>query len=297
MSDKGIQTAIEFFNQAIEKDPNYASAYVGLAECYYSLAEDGSLPPREAYAKVKEAATKAVALDDSLGDAHTVMGMAYTYNDWDLNSADKELRLALKLSPNSVMAHVDYASHLLRLGKRDEAFAEMAKARSLDPVSTVQCPLGFFLYMARENDKAIEIFRLAGTDPAHYGLALAYLQEGKDAEAIEEFERCHGGSDEIDTKEKAAALRQAYQDAGMRGYWKKHLQLLITESKRRYIRPLEIAYDYTMLGEKELAFEWLEKAYEERGDGMPELGVDRRFDSLHSDPRFQDLLRRIGLPL
>jgi tetratricopeptide (TPR) repeat protein len=225
------------------------------------------------------------------------MGMAYAYGDWDQNSAGRELRLAVELCPNSAMAHSEYASHLLRLGKGDEAFPEMAKASALDPVSIFKCSFGFFLYFARENDKAIEQFRLADTDSAHFGLALAYLQEGKDAEAIEEFERCHGGSGEIDTKEKAAALRQAYKNAGMRGYWKKHLQLFMTESKRRYIRPLEIAADYTMLGEKEPAFEWLEKAYEEHGFGMATLGLDRRFDSLHSDPRFRELLHRIGLPL
>jgi TolB-like protein/DNA-binding winged helix-turn-helix (wHTH) protein/Tfp pilus assembly protein PilF len=290
------EKAIQFFNQAIKKDPNYASSYVGLANDYFGLANVGLLPPREAFAKVKEAAAKAVALDGSLGDAHTVMGMAYAYGDWNLNSAERELRLATELSPNSAMAHGEYASHLQRLGKRDEAFAGMAKASALDPVSFFKCSFGFFLYFARENDKAIEQFRLGDTESAHYGLALAYLQEGKNAEAIEEFERSTGASDEIDTKEKAAALRQAYKDAGMRGYWNKQLQLLMTESKRRYIRPLEIAYDYTMLGEKELAFEWLEKAYEEHGFGMLSLGVDRRFDSLHSDPRFQDLLRRIGLP-
>ena len=298
LSLEGFHTAIELFNQAIEKDPNYAAAYAGLADCYYKLGSWGELPPREAFAKLKEAAEKAVALDSSLGDAHTAMGVAYTYNDWDLNAADRELRRALELSPNSGGAHDWYSFHLLRLGKRDEAFAEMAKARALDPVSKLtNVSVGFFLYFAREDDKAIEQLQLSDSDPGHSGLALVYLQKGRYAEAIQEFELCIMGLDEIDAKEKAAALRQAFKEAGMRGYWKKHLQLLITESKRRYIMPLEVASDYAMLGEKELAFEWLEKAYEDHGDGMPDLGLDRRFDSLHSDPRFRELLHRIGLPL
>jgi len=295
---QGFLTATEFFNRAIDKDPNYARAYVGLADCYYKLGNWGVRPPREVFAKLKEAATKAVALDGSLGDAHTVMALAYTLNDWDLNGAGRELRLAIELSPNSAMAHDEYSFNLLQLGKREEALAEMSKARALDPVSEyTNAGVGFFLYFARESDKAIEQLRLAGSSPGHYGLALAYLQRGSYAEAIEEFERADGGSEEIDTKEKAAALRQAFKDGGMPGYWNKHLQLLMTESKRRYIRPLEIAFDYTMLGEKEFAFEWLQKAFEEHGNGMTMLGLDRRFDSLHSDPRFRKLLHRIGLPI
>lgn len=299
-TEEGVQKGIEYLQQAIESDPGYALAYAGLADCYIVLgAPLNALPPGEAFLEAKAAATKALEIDDTLAEAHATLGVVKQRFDWDPEGAAKEFRRAIELNPGYATAHQWYAINFEIMGRHDEAIAEAQRAYELDPLSLIiNARLGHSYYFARRYDQAIEQYRKTlELDPnftiAHARLGWAYEQKGLHSEAIEEFLK----ADALSGKSPATvtALKQAFAASGMRGYWRKALELEREKAKHRYVSAYEIAALYARLNEREQAFEWLEKACEERSSGLVYLKVEPSFDSLRHHPRFADLLRRIHL--
>jgi tetratricopeptide (TPR) repeat protein len=300
LSDKGFTKAVEYFQQAIEKDPTYAPAYVGLADCYWKLADFGFLPPAEAIPKSKAAVERALALDDTLSEAHATRGDLAVLVDWDWQVAEREYRRALDLNPNNATIHAWYGCFLMGMNRRDEALAEIRTAQTMDPISLdTNLIAAMVLYSARQYDQAIvqsrKMCELYPDDSAGpYWLATSYEQKGMYPEAVENYLRVK--TLEGASKEQVAALRHSYLKSGMRGYRDKELELIEAGSKTIYSYAGEIARNYAMLGDKERAFQWLEKAYKLHDTSLVGLKIDPRFDNLRRDPRYEDLLRRVGFP-
>ncbi len=259
-----MQKGIEYLQQAIESDPGYALAYAGLADCYIVLgAPLNALPPGEAFLEAKAAATKALEIDDTLAEAHATLGVVKQRFDWDPEGAAQEFRRAIELNPGYATAHQWYAINFEIMGRHDEAIAEAQRAYELDPLSLIiNARLGHSYYFARRYDQAIEQYRKTlELDPnftiAHARLGWAYEQKGLHAEGIEEFLK----ADALSGKSPATvtALKQAFAASGMRGYWRKALELEREKAKHRYVSAYEIAALYARLNEKEQAFEWLER--------------------------------------
>ncbi len=299
-TEDALNKAVEYFEQAIERDPNYAVAYAGLADSYCLIGLWGPTSPREAFPRAKAAALKAVEIDGTLAEAHTSLGFVGLHLDWDWARVESEFKRAIDINPNYATAHHWYAHYLMCMGRLDEALSEMKKAQSLDPLSLViNTELGFPLYFARRYDEAIEQYRKAlEMDPnfyrAHWLLGLAYQQKGMSEQAIDELQKAIALSGRTPTT--VAGLGYVYARAGKRDQARKVLSQLAELSKRRYVPSLEVAVVYSALAEKDRAIAWLEKGYEEHAGWMPRLKVDPRLDDLRSDPRFQDLVRRVGLP-
>jgi TolB-like protein/DNA-binding winged helix-turn-helix (wHTH) protein/Tfp pilus assembly protein PilF len=293
----GLKRAVDYFDQAIQKDPNYAQAYAGLADSYDLLGdwEYGVLAPNEAYPKAKAAAVKALELDNTLGEAHASLAFSLDVFDWDWGSAEREFRRAIALNPGYATAHHWYAWHLSEMGRNSEAIAEMRKAENLDPLSLIiSADMAELLLVAHLNDEAIEQSRrTVDMDPnfaiAHYELGQAFVQEHSYNEAIAEFHQAielSGGSIPCTSN-----LAYAYAVSNKRNEAVKILIDLKTRSTRN---GSEIALIYVGLGEKDRAMQWLEKAYEEHFN--PSILLRPAFDPLRSDPRFQNLVHRVGLP-
>jgi DNA-binding winged helix-turn-helix (wHTH) protein/TolB-like protein/tetratricopeptide (TPR) repeat protein len=295
-TEERTRKAIEYFNQAIETDPNYALAYAGLADAYYGLSEL-YLPPKEAMPKARAAAMKALEIDESLAEAHTSLALVKTFYEWDWSGAEREYQRAIELNPNYAMAHEWYGWHLALTGRHDESIAEVRRAQQIDPVSIdINWSLGVVFYFARQYDKAIKqlqtTLEMDSTHRlAHFHLGASFFQKGMYEEAVAEFEKeklLAGGH-------LSAALGYTYGVTGRRDEAEEILRGLKERSKRHFVSSNSIALVYTGLGEKDLAFEWLEKAYQERSELMTWLKVDPRLDSLRSESRFTDLMRRVGL--
>jgi serine/threonine protein kinase/Tfp pilus assembly protein PilF len=297
-TEDGLKRAIEHFNQAIEIDPNYALAYAGLSSAYWN-DNDLHMPPWEAMPKAKAAAIKALAIDEKLAEAHAALAIALTAYDWDWLNAEKEIRRAIELNPDYATAHLYYGWLLSVVGRFDESVAELRRAQQLDPLSLEAGTfLGLSFLRAHQYDQAIEQLQKAlDMDPtfwlARLYLAWTYEAKGQLPEAIAELQRARQLND---SHFILGSLGQAYALSGKTDEAKKILKELLTDSKRRYVSSHSIAIIYAGLGEKNTAFEWLEKAYEQRSEVMSSLKFDTRLDSLHSDPHFAELTRRVGLP-
>ncbi len=296
----GFQSAIAHFQQAIEKDPNYALAYSGLADCYNLLSTYGHVPPRETYPRGKAAATKALELDDKLAEAHASLAWAKLTYDWDWPDAQRELERALELNPNYATAHFWYSYYYFAMGRLDDAVRELRRSLELDPLSLIiNANLGWALVYQRQYDRAIEqgmktLEMDPNFGPAHSLLGWAYLEKGRYAEAISEAQKA--SSDVGGIPERFLVLARAYLKSGNIGKAQKVVEDLKDLSKKRYVSAYAMAHAYIGLDDKERAFEWLEKAYEERSLRPDLMRLDLAFDPLRSDPRFQDLMRRVGLP-
>jgi TolB-like protein/DNA-binding winged helix-turn-helix (wHTH) protein/Tfp pilus assembly protein PilF len=295
----GLKQAIDYFNQAIEKDPTYAPAYSGLADSY-ALAGDwqyGVIAPGEAYPKAKVAATKAVALDSTLGEAHISLAWCLDGFDWDWDFAGREFTRGIELSPGYATGHHWYGWHLATLGRHAEAIAELEKAESLDPLSLIiGSDLAEEFLIAHRYDEAMKQSRKTiNLDPffalAHYVLGEVFVQKHMYKEAVAELQKAI----ELSPGSTAftANLAYAYAVSGTRDAAIKILNDLKNRSDDAFSNAPEIALVYVGLGEKDQAMVWLEKAYRERFN--PGVLLRPAFDPLRSDPRFQDLLRRIGL--
>jgi len=296
----GLRVALAYFNQAIDEDPKYAPAQSGLADTYALLAdwEYGVMAPKEAFPKAKAAAIRALELDSTLGEAHNSLAFCLDVFDWDLDAAGKEYRRAIELNPSYATAHQWYAAHLIVLGRNDEAIAEMRKAEALDPLSLIiSADLADFLVIAHAYDESIrESRKTIELDPnfalAHDQLGQAYLQKNMPAEAVAELQKgvqLSGGSPTI-----IANLARAYVASGKRNDAVALLSALKQRSNASYSHASEIAMISVALGDTDQAMSWLEKGYDERFN--PSVLLRPGFDPLRSNPRFQDLLRRIGLP-
>ena len=292
------QKAITYLQQSIQKDPNYAPAYAGLAEAYATWIP-GMSRPRDLMPKAKEFALKALALDESLAEAHASLGSIELFYDWDWPAADEEFKRATQLNPNYVWAHEFHARSLVTRGRTEEAVAEAKLAIELNPSPmTWDYPIWVFA-LARRNDLALERAQeLVELAPqyvwGHYELARIYSQQGRGVEATQEFLK----ADELfgtDPK-KIVQLKEAFAKSGEHGYWKRVLENYRESAKSNYVPSVLVAEACMRVGEKECAFQWLEKGFEERDDLMINLNVDAVFDGIRSDPRYQDLVRRVGIP-
>ncbi|MBZ5574988.1 MAG: protein kinase [Acidobacteriia bacterium] len=294
----GLQQSIDFFNQAIAKDPRYALAYAGLADAYALLADFNVLPAREVMPKLQTAAAKALELNGNLAEAHTSLAWA-TFHAWDWAGAEKEFKRAIELNASYPTAHLWYGEYLSALGRSEEALAELNRALEQNPLSTeINLALGYRLYYTRQYPQAVaqsqKVLALdASYVPAHVLLGRAYLQQGLNQDAIAEFRQALqlSGGDTNDL----AALGYAQARAGQPGEARKALEELETRSRDTYVQPMWMAAIDLALGEKNEAFDGFEKAYADRSAWLVDLKVDPFFDSIRSDPHFTDLLRRVGL--
>lgn len=297
-SEEGLRASIAHFERAIEKDPTFALAYTGLAGAYAVLGVN-YLPPLEVFPKAKTAVESALRIDARLAEVYDVLGGIKIFFDWDWVGAERDLKQAIEMNPNDAPAHQLYAYCLEVMGRPKEALAEIRFAQQLDPLSLVTiCDVGIRYYFARQYDLAIEQYLKAlEMDPnfplAHIWLARAYEQKGMHDEAVAQYQRKVTILSGDGTR--AAALERAYRASGFRGVLQQQLEELEQLSKQHYVSPLDIATIYTRLGEKDGAFEWLEKAYEQRVGLLPWLKLDPGFDGLRSDARFIALLKKIGL--
>jgi len=295
----GLKAALAYFNQAIEEDPKYAQAYSGLADTYALLVDWQyvAMTPNEAFPKAKAAAIKALELDSALGEAHNSLAFCLDAFEWDFDSAGKEFQRAIELNPGYATAHHWYAWHLGLLGRYDEAIAEMRKAENLDPLSLIiNADLAELLLIAHLYDDSIQQSRKTiEMDPnfalAHNQLGLAYLEKRMHDEAIAELQKAVRLSGDSPTC--VANLASAYVVSGKGDEAAKLLSDLKTRSKPSYSYSPEIAVIYAALGDKNQAMNWIEIGYEERFN--PSVLLRPGFDPLRSDPRFQELVRRIGL--
>lgn len=296
---EGWLKAVEYFNRAVEQDPNYALAYTGLADAYVSLAFD-VLPQGEAVVKAKESALKALELDSSLAEAHVSLGRIKAYFEWAWEDAEREFKQAIELDPNSANSYREYGLYLSCAGRNEEAIRETERARSLDPFSlSTNFAVGWTLIGARRYDEAIEQFRRAlEMDPrfaqAHLFVGIAYEGKGMWDEAIQEMQKAASLSE--DSMLIKAQLGHAYASSGRRAEAEKILAELLESSRQRRVSPYYIAMIYAGLDDKDQVFAWLEKAYAERSRRLWALRVVPTWENLRSDSRFADLIRRMGLP-
>ncbi|HLN99288.1 MAG TPA: protein kinase [Pyrinomonadaceae bacterium] len=294
---EGFKKEVEYFAEAIRIDPTYALAYAGLAGTYYRAATV-YLPPGEAMPKAKAAAMKALELDDTVAEAHASMGLAKEYCDWDWLGAEREFKRAIELNPNNALGHLVYGAYLNEKGRLNEAILELKRAQQLDPLSLeINTMLALPFYCARQYDQSLaQLQKTIEMDPgypqAYYFLGWVYEQKGEFAKAIAAYEKGLSLTPRLPLA--TAALGHALAISGKRDEARAVLDELNELSEHIYISPYDVAIVYIGLRENDQAFAWLEKAYDERSVWMVRLNFDRRLDSLRSDPRFTDLLRRVG---
>jgi TolB-like protein/DNA-binding winged helix-turn-helix (wHTH) protein/Tfp pilus assembly protein PilF len=295
-----LRKSIRYFQSAIELDPNYALAHEGLAEAYSVMNDYDVLAPKESYSKARSEALKALELDDSLGEAHATLASVKEDMEWDWAGADLEFRRAVELSPNYATAHQWYSEYLLRVGRIEEGVAEMQRAEELDPGSPLMnAEVGGAFYWARRYDDSIEQLRKSiAMEPsfsyAHSWLGFAYLQKGMHNEAIAEFQKAVDVSGGASTF--LAALGHAYGLAGQKAQSRSITEKLNAISRQSYVSPYDMAIICTGIGDKDQAIHWLEVGYTLHDPALDMLKVEPALDSLRSDTRFQDLIRRVGLP-
>jgi TolB-like protein len=294
----GFEEAVAHYQQAIAKDPRHARAYAGLADAYILWAQPlMAFPHREAMPRAKVAARSALEIDDSLAEAHAALAAVEWLYEWDFPKADRDFRRAIDLSPSASRTIRGYGIYLSAMGRHREAIEHTVRAAELDPLSlgnaTAKAEL---LYFARDYEGAIkQCQEVLATHPdparAHHILTWAYHQLGRYEEAILAFQA------EADlSAEQLDSLQRSYATSGAPGYWRWRLARFQEAAPRGYVDPSMVAEFYGRLGEKDTMFEWLEKAYEARDGGLTFLNADPQWDPWRSDPRFDDLLRRIGFP-
>ncbi len=295
-----LQKGIECFGQALEKDPDYALAYAGLADSYSILGIYHFLPPKEAFSRARAAAEKALQIDENLAETHTSLGIIRVCYDWDWPGTEREFKRAIALNPSYALAHGYYAMCLAFLGRFDEAIVEARQAQELDPLSPlINATAGYVFFVARQYDQAIQECQKALEIDPNSVVALAYIafpyfQKAMYEEAIASLQKVialwKGNTFWL------AALGLVYAGSGRKEEAQKVLHELEERSKQQYVAPLEFVWVYTGLGEIDQAFEWLNKAYEER-NVLFRLKTEPTFDALRSDPRFKELMKKIGLRL
>jgi len=296
-----LKKAIEYFNQVVDKDPRYALAYAGLADCYNLLAlYSGGLSPKETYPKAKDAALKALEIDDALAEAHSSLAWVRWCYDRDWADAEREFKRAIELKADYPTAHQWYANYLAALGRFDEALARMQRAEELDPFSRViKADLGATVYYySRDYEKSVaQLRKTLDVDPnfsaAHWWLGDTLIAQKKYDLAASELNKAltlSGGSTRI-----MADLGYTHGMSGRQNEARKILEKLKEESKRTFVSPYETALIYTGLGDKDQALSELERAFEYLPWELVTIKVEPMLDSLRSDPRFRELERRIGL--
>ena len=300
LTDDGFFKGRDYFQQAIDKDPNYALAYAALADAYNALGGFDALASKDAFPAAREAAEKALKLDEGLAEAHSALADVKFSFDWDFPSAQQEFQRALAINPSYADAHQTNGYYLTAMGRFEEAHREMKRALELDPLSLEKtAAIGEVLYHQRLYDQAIVQYRRAlevdtNSGFTHWALGRALTAQGKYSEAIAEFRTAIPLSG--DSPDEPAELARAYALSGKRDEALKVLEDLKRLSEQKHVAPTVIAAIYGALGDKTQAFVYLDKAYRERDFILVMLNVEPMFDSLRSDQRFTELSRRVGLP-
>jgi TolB-like protein/Flp pilus assembly protein TadD len=298
-SGEGVKKGADYFQPAIEKDPTYAAAYAGLADCAGIAGWWCFVPPEQGCGRAKAVARRALEMEET-AEAHTSLGWAILLYDWEFLAAEEEFRRAIELNPRYATAHEWYGLHLVCVGRFDEAWAELKQATELDPLSPIiRVIYSKSLWVGRRNDEALEQAQRAfeldpNFLPSRWNLGYAYDGKGMYDLSIEEFQKAvdlSGGAPTF-----VFDLGYEYAVAGKKEAARKVLQQLQQLSKTGYLNACWMAVIYAALEEREEAFRWFEKAYHERSPYMPFLKTWPRLENLHSDPRFQDLLRRLNFP-
>ena len=293
-----IEEGISYFQQAIKIDPSYALAYAGLADAYRTSGLVGDMPPTEFFLKAKAAAQNAIAIDDTLAEAHAELGFTIFWYDWDWNGSENQLKRALELDPSSPDAHLFYAHLLSNTGRHSEGLAEVERARELDPLDfRIKGLEAQFLVHAGKPDEALtllhKISELLPNDWfCHMFASSAYIEKGMLAEAVVEARKAR----ELNSfnSQAAAQLSYALAKSGKQAEARSVLEELLKLSTQRYVSPGNIALAYNGLGERDKTLTWLERGFEQRDAKMVFLKVEPKWNNLRDDPRFQDLLRRVG---
>lgn len=298
-SADSVKKAKEYFQEAINRDQNYALAYAGLADCYHRFAQFGIEPPAEVIPNATAAATKALKLDDSLAEAHATLGLISFRYLRDLPTAESEFKRALELDPRYALAHMWYGLQLMATKKFNEADVEMHRAIEMDPLSiTINNGLGDYYMQKRQYDQAITQYRKTlEMDPnfllAQVGIGRAFEQKGMYAEALQQFQEVKNKSE---SKVMPGHAGHTYAISGRKDEARKILNSLLEKANQARGNPYMVAVIYAGLGEKDQAFKWLEKAYADYSLLPGPLRFDPRLDTLRNDSRYKDLLRRTGLP-
>lgn len=295
---RAFSKAIDFFNQAIALDSNYALAYAGLADCYAMLSPYSLVPRDECYPKARESARKALEIDEHLAEAHSSLAHITWLYDWNWAEAEKEFKRAIELNPKCSTAHSSYSVYLSSMARHEEAIAEAQLAQGLDPLSIpIYEDLARAFYHARQYDQAIlAALKTLELDPNYYRingwLNFAYEQKGFYDQAIETQLKAMSL---VGVKpEELEASRATYKATGWKGYWQRDLELTKQRAKEIYVLPYNLARICARIGDDDQAFAWLERAYKEHSDHLVLLKVDPILNPLRSDPRFVALLRRVG---
>lgn len=319
-SVKGVKRAVEYFRAAIRHDPRYALAYAGIADAYIVLSSYGLRPARETMPKAKAAALKALDMDDRLAEAHVSMGNIKSSYELDWRAAEKEFNLAVGLNPYYTYARQYYANFLAKVGRLDDALAEISEAQEIDPLSlSVKLTMGKIYHFARRHDEAVSMAREIleiepNFGPANGLIGIAYLAMGRYPDAVREFKAMIrfstgdykvGQAEQGESKERRALpdsdpealalLGYAYAAAGRVERAHEVLGELVELSKMRYVQPHAIALLHIALGDNDKAFEWLEKAFIDKSSTLTFIKVGPFFDNLRADPRYAQLVRRLGL--
>lgn len=297
-TEESLLKSIEYFEQAIKLDPGYAPPHAGLADAWLGLGYIGARPPEEVHPQALEAASKALAMDDALAEAHAAIGVLKAL-EWDWTATEREARRAIELNPGYALAHSFYSNQLRHLGRKEESIAEARRALELDPLSPMTNEgLADAYLSARQYDLAVEQYQKTLDLHPHqaasqHALAWAYVYKGMYGKGIEEMRKSAALYRE--DLNLSPDLAYIYAVSGRSPEAQRILGRLLRISKQAPVAPGLVALIYVGLGNREEAFSWLERAYQQRSPMMAWLKVDPRFDSLRSDPRFQDLMRRVGL--
>ena len=296
---ESIYKALDQFNQAVAKDPNYAQAYAGVAYAYILLFDRGWISPGEGSPKVRSAAQRAIELDPTLAEPHAALAAVRELADWDWAGAEDEYRKAIGLNPNDATSHHWYALLLENLGRLNEALAEVEKALALDPASPQANAnhAGILVDLHRYDDALAELNRLIAANPefpVNYGMRGEVYRRLKNQDAAVADEAT--AMKKNGRPEWAEAFAAGYRKAKLKGACTAMIEVLKNESQREYVSPNEMARYYGLMGDRDHAFEWLEKGYAERSSRMEYLKTEEYLEPFHSDPRYIDLLKRMGLP-
>ena len=300
LTDEGFWKGRDHFQKAIELDPDYAPAHAGLAEAYNRLSGWNAIPPHEGFPKARTEAEKAIALNGELSGAHGTLGMVKHFYDWDWQGAETEFKRAIEISPNDADVRQYYSYHLSAMGRFDEALAQMKQALELDPLSLDKnAGIGEIYYFRRNYDEALEQYRRAlemdsGSGFLQWAIGNVYARKGMYGEAIAAYEKSIPLSG--DSPDEPASLANVLALSGKHQEARTILLDLEQRSSKQYISPAALAVIYSALGDKQQAFALLEKAYQRRDMLLVLLKTDPMFDGMRDDPRFADLVRRVGLP-
>jgi serine/threonine-protein kinase len=298
-TEEGLRQSVEYFRQALVEDPNYALGYAALADSYALLASYGFSSPKEVMPEAKAAALRALEIDETLGEAHASLGFIRSFFDWEWSEAEREYKRALELNPGYATGHQWYSSYLRAIGQFNGALEEMKQAQRLDPLSpAIGRDFGRIYSSMRLHEQAIEQYRKTlelnpGFPSGYLHLGLAYQHVAKYEEALATLQKARampGGNPLI-----LAGLGHCHARMGDKIIARQLLGELMEESKRRYVPAVDIALIHIGLGERDRAFQWLEKAYEDHDGWLAWLKVDPIFDSLRQDPRFLSLLTKVRL--